>query len=264
MTFEPVYQRRWVRLIAVLFGIAAILGVVLGAVSFLGWETPGRVLASWYETGVRVRSSWNAMRDAWNGSDPVPGLEADVARLQAEVAVVNELRSENEFLRRVSDLPARRERTAIDAGIFAYHAGPSSNYMVINRGAHDAVETGGVVTDGNGTFIGIVEDVQLQTARVRTVGSPDVQVTARVRGSDVNGLIRLDALGELVLDLIAKDEQVPEAAVVETSGLDHVPAGLLIGTVRSVDADRTTLFQIIRIDAAFRSSPVTRVLVLNP
>ena len=55
-----------------------------------------------------------------------------------------------------------------------------------------------------------------------------------------------------------------EGAVVVASGLDGIPAGLPIGTIRSVDAERTTLFQIIRIDPAHEAESVWRVLVLVP
>jgi rod shape-determining protein MreC len=179
------------------------------------------------------------------------------------IAQVADLMEENAFLRLISDLPARRERSVVDGNVFAYGIGGNTQRMVVNRGAVDGIVPGATVTTAAGVFIGLVHQVQERTATVRVVGDPGVQVTARVRGTDINGLMRLDAYGELVLDLIAKDELVSEGVVVETSGLDQMPSGLRIGTVRTVDADRTTLFQVIRLDPAHRAEPVTRVLILS-
>jgi rod shape-determining protein MreC len=217
-----------------------------------------------YAFGTRIRSALDAAGRSWRGDDPVAALREENERLRTGVAQANELMDENAFLRRVSDLPARRDRMVVDAGVFAYGVGGNAIRMVVNRGAGDGVVPGATVTTGGGTLVGVVEAVQERTASVRVVGDTSFQVTARVRGTDINGLVRRDATGELILDLIAKDELVAEGAVVESSGLDRVPAGLLVGTVRSIDAGRTTLFQVIRLDAAHREQPITRVLILSP
>jgi len=264
MPMQMFQQRQWVRVFATLVMVALVVGAVFGFYRFLHWDAPGIVLAGAYDQAVRIRLSFSAALRAYHGDDPVPGLLSENELLKTDTAQLHELQEENAFLRKISDLPARRERTVIDAGVFAYSMSASGARLVMNRGALDGIVTGAPVTTESGILIGLVASVQDHTSTVHVVGAAGIQVTGRVRGTEVNGLVRLDVYGELVLDLVAKDEPVTEGYTVETSGLDEVPAGLLIGSVRTVDADRTTLFQVIRLDAAHRSQPIRRVLVLNP
>jgi cell shape-determining protein MreC len=83
-------------------------------------------------------------------------------------------------------------------------------------------------------------------------------------GSDVAGLARSDGKGSVLLDLVQKDEQVDEGARIVTSGDDRYPAGLIIGTVRSVDDDAATLFQIVRVAPAAADELHGLVLVIHP
>ena len=135
---------------------------------------------------------------------------------------------------------------------------------VLNRGTDEGIAVGDVVSTGFGELVGTVERVSADHSIVRMVGDPTLEVTARVLTSDVAGLVRSDRGSSVVLDLVRNDEVVAEGATLVTSGDDRYPAGLIIGTVRSIDHEAVTLFQRIRVTPAVRDDIHGPVLVSRP
>jgi rod shape-determining protein MreC len=249
-----------------LAGIVTAVGflVLMGVGALASWNVHGRGLsvASTF-TGNMVRALDSFVR-GFSGEDETMELRRANARLLSQLAGLRDVEEENTFLRRIADIPVRKEYRSVIGGVFNYSVAGSELRMVLNVGARDGVVVGSTVVTETGAFLGIVKDVRERSSVVLVLGDPSVQVTGRVMDSQVGGLIRMDQTGQLAFELIGKDESVSEGAVIVASGLDSVPAGLRIGTVRSVDAARTTLFQIIRVDPAYRDETVWRVLVLIP
>lgn len=246
-------------------GVVAFLGAIIVGVRYVAsWNVTGSALSGISEFSGRLNVATRTAVEAFGGRHEPLLLEEENARLRTQLSSLTDVAEENEFLRRIADLPARADRRAVVAGVFNYAVVGQQMQMVINKGSHDSVVPGSTVVTDAGVLIGIVDQVRERSATVRVLGDPSVQVTGRVGGTQIGGLVRVDQTGQLVLDLIGKDEAVSEGAPVIASGLDQVPAGLLIGTVRSVDPESTTLFQIIRLDAAHTLRPVWRTIVLIP
>lgn len=249
---------------AALLVVVFLFGAVAGLRALSLWNFPGRGLTSVYEFSERSRRSVQAAIGAWNDNDSSSHIVAEVIELRASLAALHDVEEENAFLREIADLPARNEYQAIPAGIFSYAVTGGAIEAVINRGARDGVVPGSTVMTSPMVFVGIVDRVSERSSTIRVLGDPTVQVTGRLAGVEVGGLVRLDQSGHVILDLIGKGELVAEGVSVVTSGLDHVPAGLIIGTVRSVDPESVTLFQTIRLDVAHRSESMWRVMILVP
>ena len=244
--------------------IAVVFLLVAGAMSLISLNVHGRSLTVVSAVTGNMMRAWGSFARGFTGQDDTLSLEQTNARLRAELSRLRDVEEENVFLREVAELPARYSRQALVGGVFNYAAVGQQMRMVLNIGAEDGVEPGSTVLTGTGSLLGVVDDVRSHSSSLVVLGDPTLQVTGRIMNSDVGGLVRVDPTGQLALELIGKDEEVAEGATVVTSGLDTVPAGIPIGTVRSVDPERTTLFQLIRIDAAYQAEPVWRVLVLLP
>ena len=191
-------------------------------------------------------------------------LEQDNERLRNELSAAESLGREAEFLRAAVGLSPRPVSPPLAAGIFTYSSVVGIRNAVLNRGTADGVSVGDVVVSGQGALIGVVQSVFERHASVRRVQDLTFEVTARVEGGAVAGLIRTDSDGTVSMDLVQKDEQIQEGARVLTSGDDRYPAGLLIGTVRTVNNDAATLFQIVRITPAAPDAVSGPVLILRP
>lgn len=244
--------------------IAALFVIGAGVATLVSWNVHGRGLSTVSAVTGNVVRALDSFARGFTGRDDSLELERINARLRSQLAGLQDVEEENVFLRNVAELPTRYERRTLIGGVFNYAAIGQQMRMVLNMGFADGVEPGSTVTTESGSLLGIVDDVGKHTSSLIVLDDPSIQITGRVMNTDVGGLVRVDQTGQLALELIGKDEEVAEGAMVVTSGLDTIPAGIPIGIVRSVDSERTTLFQIIRIDAAYRTESVWRVLVFLP
>jgi len=191
-------------------------------------------------------------------------LRDEVTRLQARIAQQESLEEQLLFYRAAAGIRDRTRNDPIAAGIFSYPQSGGSRQVIINRGRADWVALDDVVVTPTGSLVGIVSRVFEHHTVVSIVGDAQLDVTIRVSGSEVSGLLRTAPDGSVMMDLVQKNESVAEGAAVVTSGDDHYPAGLVVGTVRSVDNDAATLFKIVRIAPAVASNISGDVIVIKP
>lgn len=248
----------------------ALLVVIMVVALFVGlrhlasWNIPGDALGTVYSFSTRLRNGFSGAIRGFRGDDDLLRLQSENLRLQTEIAALSDVAEENVFLRQISELPARRDYRTIPSGIFSYAISGQEVQVTVNVGSRDGVIPGGAVVTESGALLGFVRDVREQSSTVLVLGDPSLQVTGRIAGRETGGLVRTDGTGQVALDLIAKDEVVEEGERVVTSGLDNAPPGLVIGTVRSVDPESTTLFQHIRLSVAHEFESVWRVIILVP
>lgn len=190
-------------------------------------------------------------------------LKTELMRAQAAVANFDELTQENKFLRSVVGLPILGNHLPVEAGVFGYIREGGLREAVVNKGENYGIMLGDIVIADSGALVGIVKDVSHDHSVMRMVGDPDFETTARIVGTDISGLLKVDSKEGLVLDLVQKNEKVSEGQSVATSGNDGLPAGILIGTVRSVDNESATLFKIVRISSAEKNFS-GKVLIFHP
>lgn len=188
-------------------------------------------------------------------------LRAELTRAQATVTQFDTLTRENEFLRAAAGLRELTGMSPIEANIFGYIRDGGLREMVVNKGQADYISIGDVVVTAQGALVGIVKDVSERHSIVRAISDPSFEVTARVVGTDIVGLLHVDVNGVLMLDMIQKAEKVSEGQSIATSGNDGLPAGILIGAVRSVDVESTTLFKVVRVSSAVAKDFSGKVII---
>jgi cell shape-determining protein MreC len=198
------------------------------------------------------------------GDERVRELEDELTRLRSRAALDDAVVRERDLYRTAAGIRERLRREPTPAGIVAYPRAGGLFESVINRGARDWVAAGDIVVTGDGALVGVVREAWDDHASVVTLDDPSLQIAARVAGTAITGLVRADSEGGLVLDLVAKGELVTEGQVIETAGNDRFPAGLIIGTVRSVDATQATLFALVRVSPATQVGRSVEVLVMRP
>ncbi len=191
-------------------------------------------------------------------------LSDRVAQMQSQFAGQEDLRRQLEFYREAAGIREHTGTQPIEAGIFSYTQGTGTQQLVINRGSTDWVAVGDVVITSRGELVGMVTQVFDRHSIVRGVDDVASQVTVRISGSEVAGLLRSTRTGGLVIDLVQQSEVVAEGSQIVTSGDDRYPAGLTVGTVRAVDNDAATLFKIVHVNPAVHSGIRGSVLVVRP
>lgn len=234
-----------------------------GALGRWAAGTAGRVLAPVAATASRFGISLNALTDRRDAVARALALDERELRLQAREAEADQLRRDLAAARAAAGIRERTSGEPLEAGVFAWPRQGGIRELTVNRGSRDWVAAGDVVITPVGALVGVVRAVAADSATVRALGDPGVEVTARVADTDISGLVRTDPRDGLLLDLVDKNEPVTEGQTVITSGNDRFPAALVIGTVRAVDTTATTLFATVRLDAAVPSAYAGPVLIIR-
>lgn len=213
---------------------------------------------------------------------PLPGGEAGSARLLEEIAAlraqVEGLRQENGNLREfhglrfeARSLPAR----VLSANILAVdRLSPLRRSLLLDVGTGDGVAPGQAVVAGR-SLLGLVSEAGAGWCQVRLLDDPGgksddpaarvaVQVLRPGLGKAVaDGVVLGERRGVLRLRLVPAGAVQPGDLVVTAAADPRVPAGLLVGVVRSVEDDRRTRLAEAEVEPSAGLGGLSSVLVLR-
>lgn len=246
--------------------LAALLGYSLGlrGGGGTGWvegaalRLGGPVLGTAASARYTVAGIWDAV---------IPGssldLDAESRRLRAEMAGVEELKRENERLRRLLGYVEEQPRRSVAARVIAEDASSWFRTIEIDRGYEDGVTEGLPVVDAAG-LIGRVVRSTAHTARVLLITDASSAVAVLVQDERIRGVCRGQG-GTLALDFALVQDEIQVGDGVITSGLGGVfPKGLVVGYVRSVHREQFGLFQTVEVESAVDFEHLEEVLILLP
>jgi rod shape-determining protein MreC len=136
-----------------------------------------------------------------------------------------------------------------------------SRTIYIDKGENAGIKRDMAVMTADG-IVGKVLVVYPSVSQVLLISDQSSGVGALLEKTRLQGVLRGTANGEVVLERVMSDEQVPVGETVLTSGGDQIfPKGLPVGTVSKVGAGKD-LFLNIKISPAANLSKLEEVLVL--
>lgn len=175
-------------------------------------------------------------------------LEAENAELRSRIAEYERTEAqyyaaveENESLRALSGLSSRYKELSWQlAEVVSAGAAGFQNTVTVNLGSAHGVEEGDCVMTEDG-LVGYISEVGLNYSQVVTIINMDSHISARIsRTREVvvaEGEFQLAARGQLKLSYLKNGADVREGDLVETSGAEKYPEGLLIGRVARVEME---------------------------
>jgi rod shape-determining protein MreC len=181
-------------------------------------------------------------------------LEEKVLALAADGQRAQLIAAEHGHMAALQAATIRFQREGVVAEIIRDARNPFSRKIIINRGLTHSIKPGAVVIDGEGV-VGQVTSLGATSAEVTLITEKDQSVPVMI----VRNSLRAVAVGngregliEMPFMPVASDVQVGDKLV--TSGIDGIyPAGLIVGTVLSVD--KNPAFSFARIVAAPTAAP---------
>jgi len=182
-------------------------------------------------------------------------------KLSAILAESNEVRLENERLRRLLDFKEAQEIATLPARVIAEDATSWFRTITIDKGAEQGVVEGMPVVAAEGV-VGRVVRSSPRYARVLLITDASSAVASLLQGNRARGISR--GKGErLVFDFVLRQEEVRVGDRVVTSGMGGVfPKGLIVGDVKTVNRQEFGLFQAIEVIPAVDFSHLEEVLIL--
>lgn len=139
--------------------------------------------------------------------------------------------------------------------------------FTVNKGTSDGVKVNDAVIYSE-YLIGVVTEVTPETAVVRSIFDPTVNVAAYEIRTGELGYISSDydsaVLGECRFSGLQKDTAVSKGGIVCTSGTGGIfPKDLIIGTISSVEQSSTELSAFARIEPAVSSADIHDCFIIT-
>src|SRR5262245_24787510 len=209
------------------------------------------------------------VRDTWQRYVALVDLEAENEQLRGELA---RLEDENlQFrealvtsgqLRRIAEMRRDFEVPLLPTQVVGQDASLWFRSLLLDRGRTAEVRSGMPVMVDQGV-VGLVSATSLHSARAMMILDRRSAVDAMIQRSRARGLVRGLGTGELEFEFMVRGDDVVEGDEVITSGVGGVyPKGLRIGTIRSVNADRTELLHTARVEPSVDFGRLEQVFVM--
>ena len=186
-------------------------------------------------------------------------LSAENARLRdlvshyvSTTATIESLQAENDALKKTAGLAVRLKRHVLPAGIFSISLSPDGYHALINKGSADDVIAGQTIISPAGELVGKVIAVFPISSQVMLLTDPAFSVTAKVLSGQTSGIVHGTLADGMSFDLVTQADTISEGDTIVTTGDDIIPAGLIVGTVRSVQNNDTQLFKKVTINPAIQ------------
>jgi rod shape-determining protein MreC len=191
-------------------------------------------------------------------------LEAEVARLQNQIIVLQQQVTETEILAALVNFARANPENAYKAAtIIGRDPSPFLRYVIINVGANEGLRPGMPVVTYQG-LVGRVDAVIGEAARVQLITDSGSAVNVLLRGTKTQAMLVGSLTGDLSLNMIPQDVTVAAGDVVLTSGLGgsyppNIPVGQVVN-VRKLDYE---LFQGASIQSVVDFNALQYVLVIT-
>lgn len=190
-------------------------------------------------------------------------LRRTIASLESDLAALREATIAQEQVASLRSAVGGDGAGYVSAAVLLADPSPTHRSLLLDRGAADGIAPGQPVLGPGATLIGVVVSADRDRARVRVLDDPRSAAAVVVQGSRTQGALAGGRDG-LRLEFIPSETTIAEGDAVLTSALGGLlPAGLLIGRVRSVEADERALFASISVEPFVDYTALEQVLVMT-
>lgn len=139
--------------------------------------------------------------------------------------------------------------------------------LTINQGVAQGVTIGSPVVYNDGVLIGLVYQVDDNYAEVTLLTNSTVKLQALVMNDTKTTGLLSGAFGTgLILEYILKEQAIRPGDVVITRQDQHIPEGLIVGTVQSVNDQSSELFKTAMIVPVihYDANSIVSVVTVRP
>ena len=181
-------------------------------------------------------------------------LKKQISNMEDDAGQADSYYRENQRLRDALALTQTREDfVLVDAYIIAWGTTDWNSTVTVSKGTNAGIETGMCAITANGEVVGLVTEVGLNYAVIKTVLDSTLEISATIASSGYNGMVS-GGYNDGRKDLLWMD-YLPSAAVIRnndqvvTSGSTVYPRNLILGHI---------------VDAGYDETGVAKYAVLNP
>lgn len=244
--------------------IAVLIAVILSVVTYFSANSSlfnnilGTIATPFRTVGTAVSNQFSEWSDYLTEFDRIKTeneqLRKDIARLEDAIRQAEYDSEENKRLRELNELRQKRRDLSFESAlIIERDVSNWSSVFTINKGTMHDISVGDCVVDSTGNLVGLVTEVGLNWATVRTILDSESGVGALVFRSGstavAQGEFSLMSENFLTLTYLTTSSNVMVGDLILTSGLGNfLPSKLVIGYVEELrmNDDGLSRYAIIR------------------
>ena len=195
-------------------------------------------------------------------------LKADIAEMEDVARQADAVSRENQRLRALLDLKATHEDyELVDAYIIGWSSTDWSSTYTINRGSSSGIAENMCAITANGEVVGLVTEVGLNYAVVKTVLDSTLEISGTIAASGYNGMVKggyIDGAETLLkMNYLPSDAIIRNQDQIVTSGSTVYPRGLIMGYVVDAGFEETGVAKFALLDPAAEISSLEQVFIIT-
>lgn len=226
-------------------GIALVnLGGIFSPIRQAAWYVIMPFVGAAHSFGLYVSDMKNAISSIGNLKKENSRLYEENQKLQSSIALFQDMKRENEYLRSQFGMLPRDQYELESAAVIGYSPNSTDGWLLINKGSKDGVREDMPVIARGTVLIGKVENTQYASSRIQLLTNAESVVNVRTIESQSKGVVKGHFGIGLVLDMVLQTDIVREGDRLVTSELGSgYPAGLLVGEIHDVHSSENNLYQ---------------------
>ncbi len=264
---KPTIPRFWQTAILVLIVVGLLLLSLSGFIGSVlkAAQSPLVTAQRWistrylaiYEFITAPREMADIRRENVELKNQVALLQTQIIELQQQIGEASVLYALLDFAR------SQPENSYVAATVIGRDPNPFLKYILIDQGSDAGLKNGMPVVTAQG-LVGRVDAVTAQAARVQLITDPASVVNIRLQSMEQEAQLVGSLTGELSLEMIPQDVNLPIGTLIVTSGLGgSYPSNILVGQVLTTRKRETDLFQTALVQSAVDFNNIQAVLVIT-
>jgi len=198
--------------------------------------------------------------------DRIEELEAENEKLKRELSETKLEESQLEQLKELSALLGydyiKQGHKVVTADVTLNDKSTWTGTFTIDRGTESGISVGKIVINGSG-LVGKITAAGEGWAKVTSVIDSGSNVSFKLsRSGSQLGVVSGNSKGSLSGYMLDNESTVTEGDIILTSGMGTFPAGLEIGSVRSITNNSNTLIKEITVEPAVDFNSLRKVSVI--
>lgn len=218
-------------------------------------------------TGVTnsLTRSWRNIAEIRQINQERNSLAKMVRELRQESRDFDEIRLENERLKRLLSFQEKAPYETLPAQVISRSVNNWFKFLTISKGANDGLTKGMTVITVNG-LVGQINTVSTNTAQVLLIIDQNSAVSGLIQESRENGIVEgtSNPSGTLVMQRLPRDAKVKKGDHVLSSGLGGIfPKGIFVGRVAKVEKETYDISKRAVVIPAENFNTLEEVLVIT-
>ena len=195
-------------------------------------------------------------------------LKEEIAQMEDVARQADSVSRENERLRKQLELKSTHEDyKLVDAYIIGWSSSDYESTFTINRGTSAGLSTNMCAITANGEVVGLVTEVGLNYAVVKTVLDSTLEISGTISTSGYNGMVKGGYISGN--DTLLQMNYLPSSAIIRnkdqvvTSGSTVYPRGLIMGYVVDAGFEETGVAKFALLDPAADITSLEQVFIIT-